>query len=86
MALLGYLCAGVKVIEYASRNMLKVNEPILAEDPNLVLRYERGVFELVSPNGERLRVTCPVQGSIPRTKMASTGPARWWRIEKILDR
>lgn len=86
MALLGHLCAGVKVIKCASRNMLKVNEPILAEDPNLVLRYERGVFDLVSPNGERLRVTCPVQGSIPRTKMAGTGPAQWWRIEKILDR
>jgi hypothetical protein len=86
MALLGYLCAGVKVIKCASRHMLKVNEPILAEDPNLVLQYERGVFEVVSPNGERLRVTCPVQGSIPRAKMAGAGPAQWWRIEKILDR
>lgn len=67
-------------------HMLKVNEPILAEDSYLVLQYERGVFEVVSPNGERLRLTCPVQGSLPRTKMAGTGPARWWRIEKILDR
>lgn len=68
------------------RHMLKVNEPILAEDPYLVLQYECGVFEVVSPNGERLRVTCPVQGSIPHTRMTGTGLAQWWRIEKILDR
>jgi hypothetical protein len=66
--------------------MLKVNEPILAEDPYLVLQYERGVFEVVSPAGERLRVTCPLQGSIPQTKNANPGPAQWWRIEKIFDR
>lgn len=66
--------------------MLKVNEPILAEDPYLVLQYERGVFEVVSPNGERLRVTCPLQGSLAPTKIAATNPTQWWRIEKILDR
>jgi len=66
--------------------MLKVNEPILAEDPYLVLQYERGVFLVVSPTGERLRVTCPLQGSIPHTKIANAGSMRWWRIEKILDR
>jgi hypothetical protein len=65
--------------------MLKVNEPILAEDPYLVLQYERGVFEVMSPTGERLRVTCPLQGSIPQTKMANARPGQWWRIEKILD-
>jgi hypothetical protein len=66
--------------------MLKVNEPILAEDPYLVLQYERGVFDVVSPTGERLRVTCPLQGSIPKTKIVNAGPVRWWRIEKIFDR
>ena len=66
-------------------NMLKVNEPILAEDPYLVLQYERGVFEVVSPAGERVRVTCPLRGSIPMTKIAAAGAAQWWRIEKILE-
>jgi len=41
---------------------------------------------VVSPTGERLRVTCPLQGSIPHTKIANAGSMRWWRIEKILDR
>lgn len=69
--------------------MLKLNEPILADDPYLVLRYEQGVFEVVSPTGERLRVICPLRGSssIPQAKTAEAGATQvWWRIEKILDR
>jgi len=65
--------------------MLEVNKPVLADDPYRLLQYERGVFDVVSPSGLRVRVICPL-------KRTSDGPLRdedlrrdngWWRIEKI---
>ena len=67
--------------------MLKLKEPILADDPYRVLQYEHGVFEVVSPTGARLRVTCPPQrSSIPPTNETGGGSEHaWWRIEKIIE-
>jgi hypothetical protein len=67
--------------------MLKVKEPMLADDPYRVLQYERGVFEVVSPTGARLRVTCPLQrSSIPReNEIHRDSEQAWWRIEKIVE-
>jgi hypothetical protein len=65
--------------------MLEVNKPVLADDPYRLLQYERGVFDVVSPTGLRVRVVCPL-------KRTSDGPLQaedsrhangWWRIEKI---
>jgi hypothetical protein len=67
--------------------MLKVKEPILADDPYRVLQYEQGVFEVVSPTGARLRVTCPLQrSSIPQANETDgVSEQAWWRIEKIIE-
>jgi hypothetical protein len=65
--------------------MLEVNKPVLADNPYRVLQYERGLFEVVSPTGQRVRVNCPLE-------LRSDGPLQvedsprskgWWRIEKI---
>lgn len=65
--------------------MLEIRKPVLADDPDRLLQYEHGVFEVVSPAGQRLRITCPLEhplNSRPRPA-AHLGPARaWWRIEK----
>lgn len=65
--------------------MLEVNKPILADDPYRLLQYERGVFDVVSPSGQRLQVTCPLQRSSDESLRAE-GSKRgrgWWRIERI---
>jgi hypothetical protein len=67
--------------------MLQVHEPILADDPAALLQYERGVFELVSPSGKRMRVICrrniPLDlASAPDDEAPRGG---WWRIEKIAE-
>jgi hypothetical protein len=65
--------------------MLELNKPVLADDPYRLLQYERGVFDVVSPTGLRVRVVCPL-------KRTSDGPPQaedsrhgngWWRIEEI---
>jgi hypothetical protein len=74
--------AEISVIEVG---MLEVNKPVLADDPYRLLQYERGVFEVVSPKGQRVRVICPLKpvsdGSLPVED--STREKGWWRIEKI---
>jgi len=50
--------AEILVIEIG---MLEVNKPVLADDPYRLLQYERGIFEVVSPRGRRVRVSCPLE-------------------------
>ncbi|HEX4074905.1 MAG TPA: hypothetical protein VHX49_05870 [Candidatus Acidoferrales bacterium] len=38
--------------------MLRLNETILVDTPSLALEGERGVFELISPTGDVLRIEC----------------------------
>jgi hypothetical protein len=38
--------------------MLKLNEVILVDDPSSVLDHERGIFEVLSPLGDLIRVSC----------------------------
>jgi hypothetical protein len=67
--------------------MLEVDQPIVTDDPDLLLRYEHGVFEVTSPGGESTRVIGPLEG--PRTdvkrviKANSMGNGGWWRVRKI---
>lgn len=65
--------------------MLELNKPILVDDPYRLLQYERGVFEVVSPTGLRVRVICPPERP-PEAAIASEAarPGHgWWRVEKI---
>jgi hypothetical protein len=66
--------------------MLEINRPIHADDPYRLLQYERGVFDVVSPAGRRIRVVCPMEHPADdgETYNQSTLHIRgWWRIEKI---
>ena len=66
--------------------MLEVNKPIHADDPYRLLQYERGVFDVVSPAGRRMRVVCPTECPLDaeQSRNPSTQERRgWWRIEKI---
>jgi hypothetical protein len=68
--------------------MLQLYEPILADDPEAVLQYERGTFELTSPSGKRLRVVCPQNRPLELSGAAKedlTQRQGWWRIEKIAE-
>jgi hypothetical protein len=68
--------------------VLKEREPIFVDDPDSLLQYEHGVFEVVSPLGERVRVVCPpLRLLAPRREARTTGipGQQWWRIEKIGD-
>jgi len=68
--------------------MLQLHEPIDSDDPDALLQYERGVFELVSPSGERLRVVCPQGIPLGLTRAVKEAPERarrWWRIEKVAE-
>lgn len=68
--------------------MLKAHEPILADDPDSLLQYERGIFEVVSPRSERVRVVCPPLHLVAPARGADccrTTGRQWWRIEKISD-
>jgi len=62
--------------------MLELNQPILVDDPYRLLQYERGVFRVISPSGQCLRVTCPLANEQLRTEGTEHGRG-WWRIEKI---
>jgi len=65
--------------------MLEVHKPVLADDPYRLLQYERGVFEVVSPRGQRVRVICPLKAASDGSLRAedSAHEKGWWRIEKI---
>ena len=68
--------------------MLILHKPILADDPDRILQFERGLFEVVSPQGETVRVACPpatkLKAQVPSNREHSTRQ-RWWRIEKLQD-
>jgi hypothetical protein len=53
--------------------MLEVNKPVLADDPYRLLQYERGVFDVVSPTGLRVRVVCPLKRTSDGCKLKTQG-------------
>lgn len=64
--------------------MLEVNKPILVDDPYRLLRYERGVFEVVSPSGDCVRVICPLERLPEPARTEGVERSRgWWKVEKI---
>jgi hypothetical protein len=66
--------------------MLEVNKPVLADDPYRLLQYECGVFDVVSPSGQRLRVICPLDRPLDGLQIQTQDSKRshgWWRIERI---
>jgi hypothetical protein len=66
---------------------LELNESIYAMDPAEALRSETGVFELVSPTGQRFQATCRPNHSISSLKQLTEvkGAPNTWRIKKVAD-
>ena len=66
--------------------MLEMNKPILVDEPDRLLRYERGVFEVISPSGHRVRVVCPLERALLAQRTGTSDVDRsggWWKVEKI---
>jgi hypothetical protein len=66
--------------------MLEINKPILVDNPYRLLQYERGVFKVVSPSGNCVRVICPLDLPPANEQLRTEGTEHsrgWWRIEKI---
>jgi hypothetical protein len=70
--------------------MLKLNEKILAESPSVALKEESGVFELVSPLGDVLELTCAPGLELGTPRRVSFDPEKkrsdhLWVITKIAE-
>jgi len=68
--------------------MLQLHKPILADDPQTLLQYERGLFELVSPSGKKVSVVCRrnVPPNLVRAPNELAAKERgWWRVEKVAE-
>jgi hypothetical protein len=66
--------------------MLHLNETINCLDPAEALSNEYGVFEAISPNGERLQFVCRPGHSITniRTESKPEQP-QVWRLKKVAE-
>lgn len=66
---------------------LELNETIYALDPAEALRSESGVYELVSPTGEKFQVVCRPHHSISSFRQIpeQKGLSHAWRIKKVAD-
>lgn len=66
---------------------LELNESIYAMDPAEALRSETGVFELISPAGQKFQAVCRPNHSISSLKHLSEvkGGPNTWRIKKVAD-
>jgi hypothetical protein len=70
--------------------LLKLNEVVLVESPSTALQNESGVFELASPMGDILLVTCEPGLKIGIPERVSFDPGRTrsdhrWEIKKIAE-
>jgi hypothetical protein len=70
--------------------LLKLNQVILAESPSAALQNESGVFELASPQGEVILVTCEPGLMLGAPQQVSFDPQRarsdhCWEIKKIAE-
>jgi hypothetical protein len=64
---------------------LELNEVIYAMDPAEALRSEHGVFELVSPAGQKFQAVCRPNHSITSIRNINDvkGASNTWRIRKV---
>jgi hypothetical protein len=70
--------------------MLQLNQVILVDNPSVVLKDEGGVFELVSPLGDVMQVSCKPGLDMGVPENVSFDPARKrsdhrWAIKKIAE-
>jgi hypothetical protein len=70
--------------------MLQLNQVILADNPSIVLKDEGGVFELVSPLGDVIQVSCKPGLEMGLPENVSFDPTRkrpdnLWAIKKIAE-
>jgi hypothetical protein len=70
--------------------MLELNQVILVDNPSVVLKDECGVFELVSPVGDVMQVTCKPALDMSLPENVSFDPARkrsdnLWAIRKLAE-
>ncbi len=63
--------------------MMNLNETLVAYDPAEALADEVGKFELTSPTGEKLTVTCRPGESITSLRVETNGHPQQWQIRKI---
>ena len=70
--------------------MLELNQVILANSPSVVLKNESGIFELVSPLGDIIQVSCKPGLEMGLPENVSFDPARkrsdnLWTIKKLAE-
>jgi hypothetical protein len=67
--------------------MLAINETLATHDPAQALRNEAGIFDLVSPTGEKFQITCRAGQSIVSLRYAPKGhgESREWQIKKVAE-
>jgi len=65
--------------------MLNLNETITAYDMAEALNGETGKFEVITPNGERLVVSCSPGHSLVHCCSQTEGGAMPFRIRKIAE-
>jgi len=67
------------------RHMYKVNETISGYDLAELLHGESGIFEGISPSGERFQVVCRAGHSISNLRLQpdKKGESPLWRVRKV---
>lgn len=63
--------------------MYRLGQNVQTRDIGKALYNENGVFEAISPSGERLRVECEANASI--TSLVSLAPQGTWQLTKIAE-
>jgi hypothetical protein len=63
--------------------MYKLGQTVQTRDIGKALYNENGVFEAISPSGERLRVECEAEASI--TSLVSLSSQGTWQLTKITE-
>ena len=70
--------------------MLQLNQVILVDSPSIALKDERGIFELVSPLGDVIQVSCRPGLDMGLPENVCFDPARkrpdnLWAIRKLAE-
>ncbi|HYX70276.1 MAG TPA: hypothetical protein VE825_14155 [Terriglobales bacterium] len=67
--------------------MLSINETLVTHDPAQALRNEAGIFELISPTGEKFQLTCRAGQSIVSFRYVPKGhnESREWQVKKVAE-
>lgn len=63
--------------------MYKLGQNVQTRDVGKALYNENGVFEAISPTGERFRVECEAEASI--TSLVSLSSQGTWQLTKIAE-